>query len=101
MTARILPPDTAALREYVTAHTGVQAQAASTVRLMVTHSNLKATFMEIRLDMHVRGTACSAPASQSCRSCLVRGGLAQPAAAHSRDASAPLLLPNNRLCVCR
>lgn len=42
-----------ALKAYVTAP-GSQQQAASTVRLLVTHSNLKARFMEIRLDKHVR-----------------------------------------------
>ena len=45
--------DLRALRNYVLADTGAQNQAESTVRLMVTHSNLKANFMEIRLDMHV------------------------------------------------
>jgi hypothetical protein len=46
--------DLRALREYVTAETGAQNQAESTVRLVVTHSNLQAKFMEIRLDLHVR-----------------------------------------------
>eukprot|EP00889_Picochlorum_renovo_P004754 jgi/Picre1/31784/NNA_007134.t1 len=41
-----------ALKAYVTAP-GSQQQAASTVRLLVTHSNLKARFMEIRLDKHM------------------------------------------------
>lgn len=50
--AAILNNDLRALREYVTA-AGSQNQAESTVRLLVTHSNLKAKFMEIRLDMHV------------------------------------------------
>ena len=45
--------DLQALRNYVLADTGAQNQAESTVRLMVTHSNLKANFMEIRLDLHV------------------------------------------------
>ena len=31
-----------------------QNQAESTVRLHVTHSNLRAEFMELRLDLHVR-----------------------------------------------
>ena len=44
------------LRDYVKdPGIGVQNQAESTVRLQVTHSNLKQTkFMEIRLDKHVR-----------------------------------------------
>lgn len=42
-----------ALREYVTAP-GSQNQAETTVRMLVTHSSLKARFMEIRLDKHVR-----------------------------------------------
>lgn len=44
-----------ALRAYVLADTGAQNQAESTVRLVVTHSNLQASFMDIRLDLHVRG----------------------------------------------
>ncbi len=43
-----------ALRAYVLADTGAQNQAESTVRLVVTHSNLQASFMDIRLDLHVR-----------------------------------------------
>lgn len=42
------------LREYVSApDAGGQRQADSTVRLHVSHSNLKAKFLEIRLDLHV------------------------------------------------
>eukprot|EP00887_Chlorella_sp_A99_P007607 scaffold20.g7607.t1 len=41
------------LRDYVTKQTGAQNQAESTVRLQVTHSNLQATFMELRLDRHM------------------------------------------------
>ena len=52
--AALMNSDLRALREYVTAPGG-QNQADSTVRLLVTHSNLKAKFMEIRLDMHVSG----------------------------------------------
>jgi tubulin-folding cofactor B len=51
--------DLQALRNYVTAE-GSQNQAESTVRLVVTHSNLKATFMEIRLDRHVSCAAVAA-----------------------------------------
>ena len=51
-TAALLPQE--ALRDYVLADSGAQNQAESTVRLVVTHSNLKASFMDIRLDMHVR-----------------------------------------------
>lgn len=42
-----------ALRNYVLADSGAQNQAETTVRLVVTHSNLKASFMDIRLDLHV------------------------------------------------
>ncbi|KAL4452171.1 hypothetical protein ABPG75_007833 [Micractinium tetrahymenae] len=45
--------DMAALREYVLADTGAQNQAESTVRLLVSHSNLQAKFMDIRLDLHM------------------------------------------------
>jgi len=48
-----LNDDMQALRDYVMAETGSQNPSESTVRLLVTHSNLKAKFMEIRLDMHV------------------------------------------------
>lgn len=42
------------LKDYVAGEDGgMQAQAGSTVRLHVSHSNLKAKFMEIRLDKHV------------------------------------------------
>lgn len=44
-----------ALRAYVTAPgSHGQNQADSTVRLHVTHSNLKLQFMELRLDKYVR-----------------------------------------------
>lgn len=42
------------LKNYVKADDGgMQNQAASTVRLHVVHSNLKAKFVEVRLDRHV------------------------------------------------
>ena len=45
----------AMLREYVTADGNFgQNQSDATVLLHVTHSNLKAEFLEIRLDKHVR-----------------------------------------------
>jgi tubulin-specific chaperone B len=51
------------LKAYVTAPGKLGAnQAESTVMLHVTHSNLKAEFMEIRFDKHVRQyhlTACT------------------------------------------
>ena len=53
-------PDLQALRDYVMADTGAQNQASSTVRLLVTHSNLKARFLEIRLDLHV-SALCAPP----------------------------------------
>ncbi|GAB4819103.1 hypothetical protein N2152v2_006149 [Parachlorella kessleri] len=52
MAAALRNSDLRALREYVTAP-GSQNQSDSTVRLLVTHSNLKAKFLEIRLDMHM------------------------------------------------
>jgi len=46
--------DIEALKEYVSAPGNFgQNQAQSTVRLHVTHSNLKAEFIELRLDLHV------------------------------------------------
>lgn len=52
---RIKNTDLLNLREYVTADTGSLNKADSTVLLMVTHSNLKARFMEIRFDRYVSG----------------------------------------------
>lgn len=46
--------DIEALKEYVSNPMTSLNQAESTVRLRVTHSNLKSSFMEIRLDKHVR-----------------------------------------------
>lgn len=40
-----------------------QNQAESTVRLHVTHSNLKAEFIELRLDLHVCHCCCLAARS--------------------------------------
>jgi hypothetical protein len=55
MQPRVLPTEEMqALREYVTAPQTSLNQAESTVRLNITHSNLQAKFMEIRLDLHVR-----------------------------------------------
>lgn len=46
--------DIQALKDYVAAPGNFgQNQAESTVRLHVTHSNLKAEFIELRLDLHV------------------------------------------------
>ena len=50
--------DIQALKDYVKGPSS-QNQADTTVRLQVTHSNLKAHFMEIRLDLQVRSTAIS------------------------------------------
>lgn len=50
--------DIQALKDYVRGPSS-QNQADSTVRMQVTHSNLKAHFMEIRLDLHVRPIADS------------------------------------------
>ena len=52
--------DVQQLKDYVAANdAGGQKQAESTVRLHVTHSNLKAKFIEIRLDLHVRHSLAS------------------------------------------
>lgn len=48
--------DIEALKEYVSNPMTSLNQAESTVRLRVTHSNLNSSFMEIRLDKHVRCT---------------------------------------------
>jgi hypothetical protein len=59
--------DLQALRAYVTAPSS-QNQRDSTVRVNVTHSNLKASFMEIILDLHVRdifGSSLAYPAHSS------------------------------------
>lgn len=45
--------DIDALKQYVNFNNGFQNKAESTVLLNVTHSNLKARFMEIRLDRHM------------------------------------------------
>jgi len=42
-----------AIRDYVLWDSGLQNKGASTVLLHVTHSNLKAYFMELRLDRHM------------------------------------------------
>ena len=55
-----LNPDLQALRDYVTApSSGIQNANESTVRLVVTHSNLSAKFLEIKLDLHVSITLAS------------------------------------------
>lgn len=51
--------DIQALKDYVKGPSS-QNQAETTVRLQVTHSNLKAHFMEIRLDLQVSSTAVTA-----------------------------------------
>lgn len=59
MTATMLTgADIQALKDYVSAPGNFgQNQAETTVRLHVTHSNLKAEFMELRMDLHVRSTS--------------------------------------------
>lgn len=57
--------DMQALREYVTYDSGIQNKGDSTVLLEITHSNLQAKFMQIRLDMHVRTTPLAPPAPES------------------------------------
>lgn len=54
-----------ALRAYVMAP-GSQNQADSTIRLQVTHSNLQARFMEIRLDLHMTVEAVKVKLSFHC-----------------------------------
>ena len=52
--AMVSRQDINALKAYVSAPGNFgQKQAESTVRLHVTHSNLKAEFIELRLDLHV------------------------------------------------
>ena len=69
----------AALREYVLADSGAQNQAEPTVRLVITHSNLQAKFMDIRLDKHVSGAPPAHPSPPSLPSmwpklrCVARG----------------------------
>ena len=70
---RLSRPHQLALRDYVLADTGAQNQADSTVRLLISHSNLQAKFLDIRLDLHVgagmRATACAVlarPAQMLC-----------------------------------
>ncbi len=47
--------DIQALKDYVAGPGNFgQNQAETTVRLHVTHSNLKAEFIELRMDLHVR-----------------------------------------------
>lgn len=53
--------DIQALKDYVKGPSS-QSQADSTVRLQITHSNLKAHFLEVRLDLQVRN---SPPAVQA------------------------------------
>lgn len=48
--------DIQALKDYVKGPSS-QNQADSTVRMQITHSNLSAHFMEIRLDLHVSSIA--------------------------------------------
>lgn len=56
------------LRAYVTAPGNSGAKRAdSTVLLHVTHSNLKAEFMEIRFDLSVRRGTPSGASSRGCR----------------------------------
>lgn len=55
-----------ALRDYVTAPQTSLNQAESTVRLNVTHSNLQAKFMEIRLDLHMTVEAVKVKLSFHC-----------------------------------
>lgn len=48
-----MTPDMQTLRDYVTHDSGIQNQHDSTVLLELTHSNLKAKFMQVRLDKHM------------------------------------------------
>lgn len=55
------------LKDYVAgADAGGQRQAESTVRIHVTHSNLKAKFVEIRLDMHMSVASVKSKLSSHC-----------------------------------
>lgn len=57
--AGIKNADLLALRDYVTYDSGFSNKAETTVLLNVTHSNLKAMFMELRFDLHVRFSVCT------------------------------------------
>lgn len=59
--------DIQSLKDYVKGPSS-QNQADSTVRLQVTHSNLKARFMEIRLDLHVSLRQNTAGLVKECQS---------------------------------
>ena len=72
--------DLAALRSYVTYDSGAQNKADTTVLLTVTHSNLKARFLELRFDTHVRRPAPAAPPPACGRACNRAG----PCPARSR-----------------
>ena len=55
--AMLTREDIQALKDYVSAPGSFgQNQAETTVRLHVTHSNLKAKFIELRMDLHVSQT---------------------------------------------
>ncbi|CAL8462895.1 g2429 [Coccomyxa elongata] len=59
--------DIQALKDYVSAPGNFgQNQAESTVRLHVTHSNLKAEFMELRMDLHMTVEAVKIKLSTHC-----------------------------------
>jgi len=50
----LLNPDTQAVRDYVTAadHLQFSNLAEGTISVMVTHSNLRAEMIELKLDLH-------------------------------------------------
>lgn len=56
--------DIQSLKDYVKGPSS-QNQADSIVRLQVTHSNLKAHFMELRLDLHVSSCKANMPVLHS------------------------------------
>lgn len=84
-----------ALRAYVLADTGAQNQAESTVRLVVTHSNLQASFMDIRLDLHVRGRL---PTTGHAWATIGGLGHEQQCKHHAEQASACLQMKSANVC---
>lgn len=61
--------DLQALRDYVTYDSGSLNKAETTVLLNVTHSNLKAMFMELRFDLHVRTASVALRKMRQASSC--------------------------------
>jgi hypothetical protein len=83
------------LRSYVTADTGAQNRAESTVLLSVTHSNLRAVFMELRFDLHVRARHAAPRCRAGHTSLQTHAARAAPSAAPRGPARAPRRAPHS------